>query len=58
LIRGGEGFWAPELSTLNIIVFPQIGEKYLPRDGQDAISKGAYRVLANQDIILEYAFFF
>ena len=35
--------------SLNKLVFPQIGEKFLPGNGQDAVGKAAYRVLADQD---------
>ena len=39
----------PDLSALNKSVFPQIGEKFLPGYGQDAVGKGTYRVLADED---------
>ncbi len=45
----GSGFLVPDLPALNKLVFPQIGEKFLPGNGQDAVGKGAYRVLADQD---------
>ena len=40
------------------LVFPQVGKKFLPGDGQDVVGKGTDRVLADQDEILKYTFFF
>ena len=40
------------------LVLPEVGEKFLPGDGQDVIGKGAYRILANQDEILKYTLIF
>jgi hypothetical protein len=46
------------LPDLNKLVFPQVGEKFLPGDGQYVVGKGTYRVLADKDEIFKYAFFF
>jgi hypothetical protein len=46
------------LPALYKFVFPQVGKKFLPGDGQDVVGKGTDRVLADQDEILKYTFKF
>ena len=33
---------------LNKLIVPQIGQKFSPGNGEDAVGKAAYRVLADQ----------
>ncbi len=40
------------------LVFPQVGEKFFPGQGQDVVGTGTYRILANQDEIFKYTFLF
>jgi len=47
-------FSLSSLIVLNKLVFPQIGEKFLPGKGQDTVGKGPYRILANKDEISKY----
>ena len=46
------------LIVLNKLIFPQVGEKFLPGKGQNIVGKGTYRVLADQNEIFKYPFFF
>ena len=46
------------LIVLNKLIFPQVGEKFLPGDGQDVVGTCTYRVLADQNEIFKYPFFF
>ena len=48
----------PTIQALYKLIFPQVGEKFLPGDGQDVVGKGTYRVLADKDEIFKYPFFF
>lgn len=40
------------------LVFPQVGKKFFPGQGQDVVGTGTYRILANQDKIFKYTFLF
>ena len=44
------------VADLDELVLPQIGEKFLPGDGQNVSGEGAHRVLTYQDKILKNTF--